>query len=280
MDPFLQWFQSLDWSRFLPELLGKFIGFLFGFAASWFLLFRKRLKALERLKQGDTDDVLFQMHCLPDSSDGKKVLLIRNVAPHTTLSKLYDNPSAQKLVRDLADKTTLANPILETQGSEGFEVLNDAFGYIAGYLATSPFPRETWLFAMTCEDRVVVRKKSIRCFLIRPSDLSLFENWKWCSQSVMLEKPWHWFRIVALHRIAKVWAEEKLRPDADATAMPLVNEQEKHNRMREISLGLNLAEPPVSPPVDVSWASHIDALRDLGLQLESDSELISIQRRE
>jgi hypothetical protein len=54
----------LEWQRVVPEITGKFIGFLLGFFASWFLLFRRHLKALDRLRRGDSDDVLFQAHFL------------------------------------------------------------------------------------------------------------------------------------------------------------------------------------------------------------------------
>ncbi len=162
----INWLASLEWSRLAPELVGKFAGFLLGFAASWFLLFRRRLKALERLKRGDSDDVLFQAHFLkplPGSED--HLLLFRNVAPSTTLEDLYDNDAARAVVKKLAENTSLKNPVLQTAGSSGFEVLNDAFGRIAGHLASTPFRREVWLFSMTCEDRQVVRRKCVRCFI-------------------------------------------------------------------------------------------------------------------
>ena len=50
----IEWLSRFEWSRLLPELIGKATGFLIGFAASWFLLFRKRLQALERLRKGDS----------------------------------------------------------------------------------------------------------------------------------------------------------------------------------------------------------------------------------
>ena len=38
------WLSNLEWQRVLPELVGKGLGFLAGFAASWFLLFRRKLR--------------------------------------------------------------------------------------------------------------------------------------------------------------------------------------------------------------------------------------------
>ena len=205
------WLTNLEWQRVLPELVGKGLGFLAGFVASWFLLFRRKLRDLQRLQSGDSDDFIFQMHRLspiPGSQD-EFVLLFRNIAPKTTLNELYDNEVARDLIKELAEQTSLGDPILQTQGVAGFELLNDALGHIAGLLAVSPFPRETWLLAMTCEDRHLVRKRCVRCFLIRPDDLRRFSDWAWCCTKVRVEKPWHWFRVVALHCIAKVWQEEQ-----------------------------------------------------------------------
>lgn len=269
------WLGSLEWVRFVPELLGKFLGFSLGFLASWLLLFRKRLKALERLKRGDSDDVLFQAHFLsPVMGTDEVTILFRNVAPPTTLEDLYDNPAARDLVRQLADQTSLENPVLETSGSAGFEVLNDAFGHLAGHLATSTLDREIWLFAMTCEDRQVVRRKCVRCFLIRPSDLTRFANWDWCREKVRCEQPWHWYRIVALHQIAKAWRAEEMKERSDRDAgcpagLPLVDEQARHRRVRSLSAGVFDREVPVREPVKVPWAEQEGELRRLGLELSA-----------
>ena len=254
MQAIMEWLTGLEWSRLLPELIGKGLGFLAGFAASWFLLFRKRLNALQRLKRGDSDDVIFQMHKLwpvPDQP-GQFVLLFRNIAPKTTLDSLYDNPAALDAMQQLAERTSLSDPILQTDGTLGFEMLNDAAGHIAGLMAPTAFPRRVWLFVLTCEDRAVVRRKCIRAFLIQPEDLQPFADWKWCCKNVLVESPWHWFRIVALHRIACYWVRQqqqsRLRQDGD---MPLVDQQLDHERVRPMSLGINQDEQPVrAPPPD------------------------------
>ena len=277
MDSFLHWLQSFDWPRLFPELLGKFLGFLLGFLGSWFLVFRRRLKALEKLKSGDSDDVLFQMHLLqPVPATSDCVLLFRSVAPRLTIEQLYDNPVVRDKVREFADATSLGNPILNTSGTLGFEIVNDAFGHIAGVLAAMPFPRERWLFAMTCEDRKIVRKKCIRCFLIRPEDLERFLDWPWCRDHIRVEKPWHWFRVVALHQMAKVWQSQNsasaIGENAQANAMPLVHNQERHDHIREMSAGLNTSDRPMGIPYRIPWAEHLPSLRDLGLPLESRSQ--------
>lgn len=266
------WLKNLEWGRVVPEITGKFIGFLLGFFASWLLLFRRQLKALDRLKRGDSDDVLFQAHFLASVPGSDKcVLIFRNLMPSTTVNDLYDNPAARKIVREMADFTSLKSPVLRTEGMLGFEVLNDAFNHIAGHLATTPFSRETWLFAMTCEDRKVVRRKCVRCFLIRPAELELFANWQWCRMNVLCEQPWHWYRIVALHQMAVQWQQEEKAaqdPPAGTQGMPLVDKHATHRRIRPLSAGIFVNEKPVSKPVSIPWESQEWELKKLGLDLK------------
>ncbi|MEX2212540.1 MAG: hypothetical protein WD768_00335 [Phycisphaeraceae bacterium] len=271
MIAFWDWFTSLDWSLFLPELLGKAAGFFLGFAVSWYLLFRRKLKEIQRFQEGDSDDVLFQMHKLVPLADGDVGLLFRNIGPRTTVNQLYDNPAARDIVTDLNKKTTLANPILATEGTGGFEVLNIAFGFIAGTLALTPFPRQTWLFAMTCEDRQAVRKQCVRCFLIQPEDLQCFADWTWCSTKVRVERPYHWFRIVALHRIALEWKREQETTaiaDRQSSAMPLVDKQVQHPRVRKLSAGIYSDETLIDTPVKIEWSEHLKHLREMGMKLD------------
>ena len=266
------WLKNLEWGRVVPEITGKFIGFLLGFFASWLLLFRRQLKALDRLKRGDSDDVLFQAHFLASVPGSDKcVLIFRNLMPSTTVNDLYDNPAARKIVREMADFTSLKSPVLRTEGMLGFEVLNDAFNHIAGHLATTPFSRETWLFAMTCEDRKVVRRKCVRCFLIRPAELELFANWQWCRMNVLCEQPWHWYRIVALHQMAVQWQQEEKAaqdPPAGTQGMPLVDKHATHRRIRPLSAGIFVNEKPVGKPVSIPWESQEWELKKLGLDLK------------
>lgn len=272
------WLKGLDWARMVPEISGKFIGFLLGFLASWLLVFRRHLRALDRLKRGDSDDVLFQAHFLvpvetPGASREDCVLVFRNLMPSTTVNELYDNPAARKIVRQMAEDTTLKNPVLRTEGMLGFEVLNDAFNHVAGHLATTPFTREPWLFAMTCEDRKVVRRKCVRCFLIRPAELALFADWHWCRDRVRCEQPWHWYRVVALHQLAVQWQqEEKEAAEAAASGkaqgMPLVDKHATHRRIRTLSVGLNTQERAVGAPVAIPWERQEWELKKLGLDLQ------------
>ncbi len=281
MQTLFDWLSTLQWERLIPELLGKALGFLTGFAASWFLLFRRRLNALQRMQSGDSDDFIFQMHQLYPKREDQNgvdsresfVLLFRNIAPKTTLNDLYDNIAVRDVVKRIADQTTLSDPILKTEGTLGFELLNDALGHIAGLLATTPFERKTWLFVMTCEDRQFVRKKCVRCFLIQPADLERFADWNWCRDTVLVEKPWHWFRIVALHRIACVWTEERQMTLEESkysrdNEMPLVDRQVRHDRVRMLSVGIHEDEKPVGQPYRIAWESHLTSIQEMGLSLE------------
>lgn len=271
LHPFVDGIVNLPWSDLFKGIGGHILGLIVGFAFSWFLLLRKRRLALARLTRGDSDDVLFQshhLHAIPGTD--RFVLLFRNIAPTLKVDGLYDNPAASDIVRKLADKTTLSNPVLQTEGTLGFEVLNDAFGHIAGHLATTPFEREAWLFAMTCEDRQVVRRKCIRCFLIRPRDLEHFANWDWCRDHVLCEQPWHWYRIVALHQIASQWRAEDSRErmrDHSQDGLPLVDDHTVHRRIRTISAGIFTKEIPVGEPVTVPWQNQERELKRLGLHL-------------
>ncbi len=271
IDPIFSWLQSLDWSRLVPEILGKGIGVLAGVAISWWLLFRKRMKSLDRLQRGDSDDLLFQAHYLIPTTDDSLQLVFRNVAPRQTLDTAYDNPLAREELKKLAAATTLGSPILPTQGRIGFEVLNDAAGILSGFLATSPMPRRVWLFCMTCEDRAIVRKQCIRCFLIAETDLKRFSDWQWCRENVRTERPWHWFRIVALHRIARHHDDEQLAlPNRDDGLMPLVDDQRKHRRIMPLSLGLPESEIAIGPALSIQWLEKERELARLGIELNND----------
>ena len=276
LQAFWNWLSSLPWG----DWGGKFISVLAGASVSWFLLFRKRLQALDQLQKGESDNVLFQAHFLhpvPDSDD--YVLLFRNIAPTKTVKSLYDNLASQELMRRVANQTSLENPILQTAGSTGFRVLNDAFGHLAGHLSQAPFDREVWLFMMTCEDRQVVSRRCIRCFMIRPADLLRFADWTWCRERLHCERPWHWHRIVALHQIAVIYQQEQAGHEDRAQSAaegkaPMIDDEFRHRRIREMSAGIYDRELPVGHPAPVQWEQWREELQRIGLALgeADDSE--------
>ena len=273
--PVIDW-STMDWSLMIPEFVGKAAGVIAGFAVSWFVLIRRRFKALEKAQRGDSDDLIYQAHfLLPIDSEDRhdRVLVFRNIAPKTTVNDLYDNIAVRKAVKDLAAGTQLASPILKTEGTMGFELLNDAMGHIAGLMALSAASRENWLFAMTCEDRQIVRKQCVRCFLVRPTDLEKFADWSWCTRHVRVEQPWHWFRVVALHQMALAFRRES---DAKAKrlqqgSMPLVDDQHQHARIRTLSIGIHGGEKAIGEPHAIDWTAKSDSLQRLGLKLETPS---------
>jgi len=169
--------------------------------------------------------------------------------------------------------TALNHPILPTLGTIGFEILNDAAGWISGALATSPIERTIWLFCLTSEDRKVVRKRCVRGFLVRKEDMARFHDWQWCREHLVVERPWHWFRIVALHRIARNWADQCRIYSAapDPASMPLVNDQCGHRRIVSLSLGLLPQDTPISAPFVVDWDHQLESIESNELTLSDGS---------
>jgi len=265
MEPF---FQNLNWPEIIPQVVGQFIGMLLGFIASWFLLFRRRLLAIEDIEKGNTDIVLFQAHMLYPTA-GKHVLLFRNACPSTTTQELYHNTAARDEARRLATQTTLEDPILSANGTVGFEVVNGAFSEIAGQLANSPFQREVWLFAMTCEDNKLVRRSCIRCFLIRQPDLEAFADWDWCRNNLLCEKPWHWVRIVTLHRIACQWKDCGPEEEHHTALSTPAKDKDLRYRIWRLSAGIFTEDIPTGDPVVIPWEEHEKALKKLGLDVDT-----------
>ncbi len=269
-----QLFQNIDWTLAIPQVIGQILSVILGFIVSWFLLFRKRWLSFEKIQKGDTDIVLFQQHVLYPQGD-KHILLFRNACPNTTTQELYHNTAARDEARRLADRTTLQDPILDARDAIGFEVVNGAFSEIAGHLATTPFQREKWLFVMTCEDQKLVKRRCIRCFLIRQPDLECFANWDWCRNQLLCEKPWHWVRIVTLHKIAEQWNNDGAEDKRSAKAMPAIDTGTRY-RIWQMSAGINTAEVPIGDPVTIPWDQHEEQLRKLGLDVNTGRALASV----
>ncbi|MCC9643891.1 hypothetical protein LOC71_16515 [Rhodopirellula sp. JC740] len=297
MDGWWEWLVEMEWQRVIPEVVGKAAGVLLGIGISWWVLFRKRLKYLDRLRRGDSDELLFQAHYLlpvdndvdatsvastkepasresiansQGSADQVVQLIFRNVAPRRTIDDAYDNPSARETLRKLATQTTLDAPIVPTEGRVGFEILNDAASILTGWLATSSMPRRVWLFCMTCEDRNVVRKECIRCFLFKEDELLRFADWEWCRRCVRVEKPWHWLRVVTLHRIARYYRDEQIAlPQSADRSVPFVDDQRQHHRIMRLSLGISQNEVATNSPCRVDWDDKEPQLVARGVQMFS-----------
>jgi hypothetical protein len=243
----------------------------------WLVLYRQ----WRQLIQGKSDQVIFSANLFtlldaPDraSADGKRYLLqLRTVLAPRTVDQLLDNVALRRLMRHLAEQATLVDPILATEGTGGFEIVNDLVNSVSGSLASSPFRRDQWLMALTCEDRRVVRKCCIRVLLVRRADLERLESWEWCREHILVEAWYHYWRIVTLHQIALRFREEQAQQeqgsanDSKANLLPLVDRQAHHPRIRILSLGLNVEEPIIKPPIPVDWEQYLPQVEELGLKL-------------
>ena len=136
--------------------------------------------------------------------------------PPRTVNQILDNVALRRVIRNLAEQASLADPILATEGTAGFEIVNDIVNSVAGSLASASFRRDQWLLAVTCEDRKVVRKCCIRVLLIRRGDLERMASWDWCREHVLVEEWYHFWRIVTLHQIALRFQEEQAAAEAIA----------------------------------------------------------------
>jgi hypothetical protein len=243
----------------------------------WLVLYRQ----WRQLTQGKSDQIIFSANLFtplepqnpPPADGGWYLLQLRTVLSPKTVDQLLDNVALRRLTRNLAEQATLVDPLLATEGTAGFEIVNDIVNCVSGSLASSPFRRDHWLMAVTCEDRRVVRKCCIRVLLVRRADLERMASWEWCRGHIMVEAWYHYWRIVTLHQIALRFLEEQARQeqgsaqDIKANLLPLVDRQAHHPRIRILSLGLNVEEPIIKPPLQVDWERYLPEIAELGLKL-------------
>jgi hypothetical protein len=243
----------------------------------WLVLYRQ----WRQLTQGKSDQVIFSANLFtplepqnpPPADGGWYLLQLRTVLSPKTVDQLLDNVALRRLTRNLAEQATLVDPLLATEGTAGFEIVNDIVNCVSGSLASSPFRRDHWLMAVTCEDRRVVRKCCIRVLLVRRADLERMASWEWCRGHIMVEAWYHYWRIVTLHQVALRFLEEQARQeqgsaqDIKANLLPLVDRQAHHPRIRILSLGLNVEEPIIKPPLQVDWERYLPEIAELGLKL-------------
>ena len=272
------WWQGLDVRGILLFLGEKlFEGLLQAIAVvviGWLVVYRQ----WRQLTQGRSDQVVFSANLLTPidgspAGDGRYLLQLRTVLPPRTIDQLLDNVALRRVIRGLAEQATLTDPVLATEGTAGFEIVNDVVNSVAGTLASSPFPREPWLLAVTCEDRKVVRKCCIRVLLVRREDLDRLASWDWCRDHILVEAWYHFWRIVTLHQIALRYRQEQARQeqargqDIQQNLLPLVDSQAHHPRIRALSLGINTQEPVIKPPQAVDWGRYLPQIAALGLKL-------------
>lgn len=266
------WLQGVDPREILLFLGEKlFEGLLQAIAVvviGWLVVYRQ----FRQLTQGRSDQVVFSANLLTPV-DGRYLLQLRTVLPPRTIDQLLDNVALRRQMRQLAERATVLDPVLATEGMAGFEIVNDVVNSVAGGLASSPYPRETWLLAATCEDRKVVRKCCIRVLLIRRDDIEHLSSWEWCRDQVLVEEWYHFWRIITLHQIAVRFREEQARQeqargqDIRQNLLPMVDSQAHHPRVRPLSLGLNTQEPVIRPPQAVDWDRYLPQVAAVGLKL-------------
>ena len=243
----------------------------------WLVVYRQ----WRQLTQGKSDQVIFSANLFTPldaqnqpSAEGERYLLqLRTVLTPKTVDQLLDNVALRRLVRHLAEQATVVDPILATEGTAGFEIVNDIVNGVSGSLASSAFRRDQWLMAVTCEDRRVVRKCCIRVLLVRRTDLERMASWEWCRGHILVEAWYHYWRIVTLHQIALRFQDEQASQgegnakDIKANLLPLVDRQAHHPRIRILSLGLNVEEPIIKMPLTVDWDRYLPWIEELGLKL-------------
>jgi hypothetical protein len=281
-------FQGID-ARSVLSFLGEklFEGLLQALTViviGWLVFYRQ----WRQLVQGKSDQVVFSANLLTPlegqgahGTDSDRYLLqLRTVLPSQTVDELLDNVALRKSTRRLAEQASVVNPILATEGTAGFEIVNDIVNNVAGSLASSSFRRDQWLLAITCEDQRVVRKCCIRVLLVRRSDLERLTSWEWCRSHILVEEWYHYWRIVTLHQIALCFQEEQDRrqqaraQDIRENLLPLVDRQAHHPRVRMLSLGINVDEPIIKPPVEVDWKRYLPQIANLGLKLGSPTSQV------
>ena len=105
------------------------------------------------------------------------------------------------------------------------------------------------------------------------ADLERLESWEWCRTHILVEAWYHYWRIVTLHQIALRFREEQAKQeqgsasDIKANLLPLVDRQAHHPRIRILSLGLNVEEPIIKPPIPVDWERYLPQVAEMGLKL-------------
>jgi hypothetical protein len=281
----VSWFEGLNARDVLFFLGGKLLeGILQALTVvviGWLVIYRQ----WRQLTQGRSDQVVFSANLLTPISgptagsagDDRYVLQLRTVLPPRTIDHILDNVALRRLTGSLAETTSVVDPILATEGTAGFEIVNDIVNNVAGSLASAPFPRDQWLLAVTCEDRKVVRKCCIRVLLVRRTDLERLASWDWCRDHIAVEEWYHFWRVVTLHQIALRFQDEQNRrnqaraQDVRENLLPLVDPQAHHPRIRALSLGINIDEPIIKPPVAIEWNRYLPQIAAMGLVLPGSS---------
>ena len=128
--------------------------------------------------------------------------------------------------------------------------------------------------AVTCEDRRVVRKCCIRVLLVRRIDLE--PPWRlgigaagtsWSSRGTTTGEASRSTSLFSRYQEEQKQQREASANDIQGNLLPLVDRQAHHPRIRMLSLGLNVEEPIIRPPLQVDWERYLPQIAELGLRL-------------
>lgn len=263
-DVIFQGLVTADWSRAIPEFVGRLIPSLLLLFVGW-IMYRRGVR---RLQAGDSDEIVTNLHYFKDRQDGTRTMLLRMGAPDTSVNKLLDEVPHRKRLQHLATLTSVDDPILPTCQRGDFDLLNAMLKHAVAPYAVSPFPSEPWLFMATSEDRKIVRFKCIRIWLIKREDLLPMASLQWTITHIRPTSAWHVVRIIALHFAAKryVAEEQEFRERPEGTN-GFNDNLTRHRRIREVRIGARPNEFEEGKSISVDWASHIEDFQKLGISL-------------
>ncbi|MEM6912318.1 MAG: hypothetical protein AAF555_12155 [Verrucomicrobiota bacterium] len=212
------WLVISDWMDFIPEWMAQGVVTLLVVPLSLFLWSWWRAKRGLR-----TDEIVAQYNLLAKKPDGTEVLLLRsiNVPGYGEVEGLLGNQVVARKVKRQAEKKTWPDPLIRLRGREGNTARATLFGKVMGANFDPRGPKEMFLGFLTCESIPKAAKidRKIRLMLIRAADLRRFLDSDW-AKSLHTERPSHFWRVVALQRLAmEVFVEkgERWREEFEMT---------------------------------------------------------------
>ena len=190
------------------------------------------------------------------AGDERYLLQLRTVLPPRTVDQLLDNVALRRVMRHLAEQATLTDPVLATEGTAGFEIVNDIVNSVAGSLASSPFPRGPMAAGGHLrgpEGRPQVLHPGAPGPPRRPRAhgiLGLVPRARPGRGVVSLLADRHPppDRASASRRNRRGRSRRAPRTSRQ-NLLPLVDRQAHHPRVRALSLGINVEEPIIKPPL-------------------------------
>ena len=163
-------------------------------------------------------------------------------------------------------------PILATEGAAGFEIVNDIVNCVSGRLASSPFRRDQWLMAVTCEGPEGRAEMLYPRTPRAPRTSSVWHRGSgaagtsWSRRGITTGESSHSISWQLRFQEEQRRQERGSAQDIQANRLPLVDRQAHHPRIRILSLGLNVDEPIIKTPLQVDWERYLPRIRGAGSQ--------------